>query len=342
MTTRAKCRRIVLAARPKGNPCLTDFRLEEGPVPEPADGELLLETRWLSLDPYMRGRMSEQKSYSEPTPVGGVMEGEVIAEVTKSRNARYAVGDFVQGRIGWLTHTVSDGAGLTRLDRRIQPITAALGTLGMPGITAYAGLLSIGKPKLGETVVVAAASGPVGSLVGQIARIKGARAVGIAGGAEKCAFVKQELNFDAVVDHYASDFPERLLSVCPDGIDVYFESVGGKVWQAVLPLLNDYARIPVCGLISQYNGADEAGPDRLPATMQAILTRRLIVRGYLWREFVEQRDAFLDEVSTWIAEGRVRYREHVVDGFEQAPKAFIEMLQGKNFGKLLIRVAPLE
>jgi NADPH-dependent curcumin reductase CurA len=340
MTTTAQCRRIVLAARPEGNPRPADFRLEEVPVPEPGDGELLLETRWLSLDPYMRGRMDDQKSYAEPVPVGGVMEGEVIGEVIKSRNAANEIGDLVQGRTGWQTHAVSNGAGLTRLDERIRPVTAALGVLGMPGLTAYAGLLNIGKPVAGETAVVAAASGPVGSLVGQIARIKGARAVGIAGGAEKCAFIKQKLGFDAAVDHRAPDFAEQLTAACPDGIDVYFESVGGKVWQTVLPLLNNHARVPVCGLISQYNGADLMGPDRLAATMRAILTRSLTVRGYIVREFAGQREAFLNDVLAWIGEGRICYREDVVEGLEQAPEAFIGMLQGRNFGKLLVRVAP--
>ena len=340
MTTKVRqSYRIVLVSRPEGAPRPTDFRLEEGSIPEPQDGELLLATQWLSLDPYMRGRMDDQKSYAAPVPIGGVMEGEVIALVLKSRNAEYKAGERVQARIGWQTHAISSGAGLTRLDDRIRPMTAALGVLGMPGITAYAGLLNIGKPMTGETVVVAAASGPVGSLVGQIARIKGARAVGIAGGAEKCAFVGKELGFDAVVDHQKPDFPEQLAAVCPDGIDVYFESVGGAVWEAVLPLLNDRARVPVCGLVSQYNGVDRTGPDRLAATMRAILTRSVTVRGFIWREFAEQRDVFLDDVSRWIAEGRVRHREDVVEGIEHAPEAFIGMLQGRNFGKLLVRVA---
>ena len=331
--------RIVLVSRPEGAPRPTDFRLEEASIPAPKDGELLLATQWLSLDPYMRGRMDDQKSYAAPVPVGGVMEGEVIAQVLESRNAEYKAGERVQARIGWQTHAISNGAGLTRLDNRIRPVTAALGVLGMPGITAYAGLLNIGKPVPGETVVVTAASGPVGSLVGQIARLKGARAVGIAGGAEKCAFVRKELGFDAVVDHREPDFPEQLAAACPDGIDVYFESVGGAVWKAVLPLLNDRARVPVCGLVSQYNGANRTGPDQLAATMRAIMTRSVTVRGFIWREFAEQRDVFLDDVSRWIAEGRVRHREDVVEGIEQAPEAFIGMLQGRNFGKLLVRVA---
>lgn len=339
MTTDVLCRRIVLASRPEGAPRLADFRLEQGTVARPGEGELLLETKWLSLDPYMRGRMDDQKSYAAPVPIGGVMEGEVIAEVVESRNVDFVAGELVQGRIGWQTHAISNGVGLTRLDPRIKPVTAALGVLGMPGLTAYAGLLNIGKPGQGETVVVAAASGPVGSLVGQIARIKGARVVGIAGGAEKCAFVKHELGFDAVVDHRAPDFPEQLFTLCPDGIDVYFESVGGDVWQAVLPLLNDHARVPVCGLVSQYNGNNQTNQDKLAATMQAILTRSLTVRGFIWREFAGQRDVFLNEVSAWIADGRVHHREDVVQGIEKAPEAFIGLLQGHNFGKLLVRMA---
>lgn len=330
---------IVLAARPTGEPALSDFRLEEAPVPQPKDGEILVATRYLSLDPYMRGRMDDRKSYSAPTPVGGVMEGEVVAEVLQSRHPDYQVGDHVAARLGWRTHAVSDGAGLVKLDHRFNPITTALGVLGMPGVTAYTGLLTIGQPKPGETVVVAAASGPVGSLVGQIARIKGARAVGIAGGPAKCAYVKDELGFDAVVDHRSPTFAEDLAAACPDGIDVYFELVGGAVWQAVFPLLNEFARVPVCGLIAQYNSTGQpTGPDRLPATMREILSRSLTLRGFIVREFWDQRPIFLDDVSSWIADGRVRFREHIVKGLANAPEAFIGLLQGKNFGKLIVEI----
>lgn len=330
--------KIVLAKRPQGAPQPADFRLERVALPAIREGEILLETRYLSLDPYMRGRMDDRKSYSPPTPVGGVMEGEIIARVAQSRHPGFQVGENVAGRLGWLTHAISDGTGLTRLDGRFKPITTALGVLGMPGLTAFAGLLEIGKPQPGETVVVAAATGPVGSLVGQIARIKGARAVGIAGGPEKCAFALDTLGFDAVVDHRSPTFAEDLAAVCPDGIDVYFELVGGAVWQAVLPLLNEFARVPLCGFVAEYNAPATGGPDRLPATMRTALSRSLTLRGFIVREFWSQRPAYLDEVSAWIDEGRVRFREDIVHGLANAPAAFIDMLEGRNFGKLIIAV----
>lgn len=333
--------RILLAARPEGRPKPSDFRLEEGPVPEPAEGELLLETLYLSLDPYMRGRMSAARSYAKPVEVGAVLEGGTVARVAKSRNPAYAAGDVVLAHSGWQSHAVSDGAGLRKLDPAAAPLTTALGVLGMPGFTAYTGLLTIGRPKPGETVAVAAASGAVGSAVGQIARIKGARAVGIAGGADKCAFVRGALGFDAVVDHRAPDFAERLQEACPNGIDVYFENVGGAVWDAVFPLLNQYARIPVCGLIAQYNSAPPyPGPDRLPVVMREILSKSLQIRGFIQREFADQREAFQREMGEWVRSGAVRYREDIVDGLAAAPEAMIGLLEGRNFGKLVIRVAP--
>jgi NADPH-dependent curcumin reductase len=338
MSSDVRSRRIVLAARPNGAPQPTDFRIVEASVPEPGSGELLVAIRWLSLDPYMRGRMDDRKSYSAPVPLGGVMEGEVIAEVIRSNKDQFRVGDRVLGRLGWQSYAISNGTGLIRLDDGFDPVTTALGVLGMPGLAAYAGLLKIGRPAPGETVVVAAASGPVGSLVGQIARIKGVRVVGIAGGPTKCTFVKEELGFDAVADHRAPDFGDQLVAACPAGIDVYFESVGGTVWQAVLPLLNDHARVPVCGLVAQSNGADATGPDRLPATMREIVTRSLTIQGFIWQQYADQRPTFLHDVSRWIREDRVRYREEVVVGLEHAPEAFIGMLDGRNFGKLLIQV----
>lgn len=256
-----------------------------------------------------------------------------------SRHPEFAEGDIVLSHSGWQSFALSDGAGLRKLDPAAAPITTALGVLGMPGFTAYAGLLTIGQPKPGETVVVAAASGAVGSAVGQIARIKGARAVGIAGGAEKCAFVREELGFDAVVDHRADDFAEQLKAACPGGIDIYFENVGGPVWDAVFPLLNEFARVPVCGLIAQYNVIADAGTDRLPTLMQQVLHRSLTIRGFIQREFVDQRPAFYREMAEWIASGRVRYREDIVDGIENAPQAFLGLLEGRNFGKLIVRIA---
>lgn len=332
-------KRIVLASRPDGKPTLANFRREETALAAPADGEVLLAVRYLSLDPYMRGRMDDRRSYAPPTPVGGVMEGEVIAEVVESRHPDFPVGTHVLGRLGWCTHAVSDGVGLTRLDARFDPVTTALGVMGMPGFTAYVGLLNIGHPQAGKTVVVAAASGPVGSMVGQIAKIKGARAVGIAGGPDKCRFVHDELGFDAVIDHKDAEFARHLADACPTGVDVYFENVGGAIWDAVLPLLNTYARVPVCGLIAQYNGAPNSGPDRLARTMREVLSRSLTLRGFINTEFAAQRSAFLDDVSGWIADGRVRFREDVVVGLDQAPEAFIGMLNGQNFGKLLVKVS---
>lgn len=331
--------RIVLASRPAGRVKPDNFRIEETAIPQPADGEVLLKILFLSLDPYMRGRMDDAKSYAAPVAINGVMEGGTVAEVVESRHADYAAGDIVLSHSGWQSHALSDGNGLRKLDPKAGPLSAALGVLGMPGFTAYTGLLTIGQPKPGETVVVAAASGPVGSAVGQIAKIKGARAIGIAGGPEKCAFIKDELGFDAAIDHRAPDFPEQLKRACPDGIDVYFENVGGAVWDAVFPLLNSFARIPVCGLIAQYNGANPSDTDRLPRLMRDILTKSLLVRGFINREFADQRPAFAETMSKWLQSGQVKYREDVVDGIANAPEAFMGLLEGRNFGKLVIRVA---
>ena len=332
-------RRIVLASRPVGEPKPSDFRLEEFPVPTPGAGEVLLRTKWLSLDPYMRGRMSDAPSYAKPVGIGEVMEGGTVSEVVASNNPQFAVGDVVVDRTGWQTHSLSKGAGLRKLDPKLAPISTALGVLGMPGMTAYTGLLEIGQPKAGETVVVAAASGAVGAVVGQIARIKGARAVGIAGGPDKCRYVKEELGFDDCVDHRAPDFAEKLKAACPKGIDVYFENVGGAVFDAVMPLLNVFARIPVCGLIAYYNATElPPGPNRVPQLFRAVLTKRLTIRGFIVTDFAAKYADFLRDVSTWMKEGRIKYREDVVEGLENAPEAFMGLLKGRNFGKLLVRV----
>ncbi|KAB1073033.1 NADP-dependent oxidoreductase [Methylobacterium planeticum] len=333
-------RRIVLASRPHGEPSAAHFRLEEGRAPTPRDGEILLRTRWLSLDPYMRGRMSAAKSYAEPVAIGEPMTGEVVAEVAASNDPAYAVGDLVAAFSGWQDYAIATGKGLRRVDPALAPPTTALGILGMPGMTAYAGLLTIGRPKPGETVVVAAAAGPVGSLVGQIARIKGARVVGIAGGPEKCAYLTETLGFDAALDHRGDDLPGALAAACPGGIDVYFENVGGAVFEAVMPLLNDFARMPVCGLVAGYNATElPAGPDRTPLLMRAILTKRLHLQGFIVWDFADQAPAFQRDVSDWLKAGRVTYREDIVEGLENAPEAFIGMLRGRNFGKLVVRVA---
>ena len=333
-------RRIVMASRPVGEPKPSDFRLEEFPVPQAGPGQLLLKTRWLSLDPYMRGRMSDAPSYAKPVGVDEVMEAGTVSEVVESNNPKYEKGDIVLSRAGWQTHLLSDGSGLRKLDPKAAPISTALGVLGMPGMTAYAGLLEIGQPKAGETVVVSAASGAVGSVVGQIAKIKGARAVGIAGGPEKCKYVKDELGFDDCIDHRAPDFPEKLKAACPKGIDVYFENVSGAVWDAVFPLLNTFARIPVCGLIAQYSATEV--PDMKYRTSQifrAVLTKRLTIRGFIVTDFAAKHADFLRDVSQWIKEGKIKYREDIAEGLENAPQAFMGMLKGKNFGKQLVRVA---
>ena len=332
-------RRVVLAARPHGEPTPAHFRLEESRVPVPKAGEVLLRTRWLSLDPYMRGRMSAAKSYAAPVAIGEAMTGGTVSEVVESDNPDFAVGELVSAFGGWQDYSVSDGRGLQRIPPGVPP-TTALGILGMPGMTAYTGLLTIGRPKAGETVVVAAAAGPVGSLVGQIAKLKGARAVGIAGGLEKCRYLTEELGFDAGIDHRGDDLPQALAAACPEGIDVYFENVGGAVFEAVLPLLNDFARMPVCGLVSAYNATElPPGPDRSPGLMRAILTKRLHLQGFIVWDFADQAEAFLRDVGGWLREGRVKHREDVVEGLEKAPEAFIGLLKGRNFGKLVVHVA---
>jgi NADPH-dependent curcumin reductase CurA len=335
-----KNNKIVLASRPVGEPKLSDFRSESSDAPEPKEGQVLLRTLFLSLDPYMRGRMSEAKSYAQPTSIGDVMEGGTVSEVIKSKNPQFAEHDIVLGYGGWQEYALSDGTNLRKLDPLTAPPTTALGVLGMPGLTAYTGLLNIGQPKSGETVCVAAATGPVGSLVGQIAKIKGARAVGIAGGSEKCKALIEEFGFDAAVDHRSMHFAEDLENACPNGIDVYFENVGGEVWRAVQPLLNDFARIPVCGLIAHYNATHlPTGPDRTPELMLRILRQRLTLRGFIVTDFADQASDFYRDMTKWLKEGKIKYREDIVDGLEAAPNAFIGLLEGKNFGKLIVHVA---
>lgn len=333
-------RRIVLAARPEGEPCPADFRLEDAPLPEPREGEVLLRTLYLSLDPYMRGRMSAARSYAKSLEIGETLVGGTVSQVIESRAPGYAPGDYVLAYSGWQTQAVAPARTLRKLDPDAAPLSTALGVLGMPGFTAYAGLKEIGKPLAGETLVVAAAAGPVGATVGQLARIRHARVVGIAGGAEKCRYLSEELGFDEALDHRAPDFAEQLEDACPRGIDVYFENVGGAVWDAVLPLLNDFARVPVCGLVSQYNAtATPDRPDRSARLMREILTRRLTVRGFIQSDFAPLWPAFEQEMRVWLKAGRIRYREDIVEGLENAPGAFIGMLKGRNFGKLIVRVA---
>ena len=332
-------RQIVLAKRPTGKPESVNFRLEETSMPVPKDGQVLCKTIYLSLDPYMRGRMNAGKSYAPPVEIDEVMGGGTVGLVIESKNSEFRAGDFVFGYGGWQEFWVQQGKELKKVDSQIAPISTATGVLGMPGVTAYTGLLNIGQPKKGETVVVAAASGAVGSVVGQIAHIKGARAVGIAGSEEKCKFVTEELGFDACVNHNSPDFGEALKVACADGIDVYFENVGGKVFETVSQLFNDFARIPVCGIISAYNATElPPGPNLTPLLMRDILVKRLTYRGFIVWDYASQEKEALTELANWIKEGKLHYREDIVDGLENAPEAFIGLLEGKNFGKLVIRI----
>jgi NADPH-dependent curcumin reductase CurA len=334
-------RRIILKSRPVGAPTPENFRLEESAAPVPADGQVLLRTLYLSLDPYMRGRMSDAPSYAPPVEVGAEMLGGTVSRVESSLHPDYQAGDLVLGFSGWQDYALSDGTGLTKLDPGMPQPSLALGALGMPGFTAYMGLLDIGQPKAGETVVVAAASGAVGSVVGQIAKLKGCRVVGIAGGSEKCRSVVDELGFDACIDHRSADLDQLLAAACPNGIDVYFENVGGKVFDAVLPLLNTAARVPVCGLIAHYNDtALPAGPDRLGQLTRTLLTKRIKMHGFIiFDDYGHRYGEFYNQMSTWLNEGKIIFREDIVNGLENAPQAFIGLLEGKNFGKLIIRVA---
>ncbi|MGE4611712.1 MAG: NADP-dependent oxidoreductase [Paracoccaceae bacterium] len=335
-------RRVVLAQRPDGLPTDNTLRLEQAAIPQAGAGEMLLRTVFLSLDPYMRGRMNDAKSYAEPVKIGEVMTGQVVAEVVSSNLDRYAPGDYVLSRSGWQDYAISDGAEVLNLGKDPKNPSWSLGVLGMPGYTAYAGLLHIGEPKPGETVVVAAASGPVGATVGQIAKLKGCRVVGVAGGADKCAHVVDALGFDACIDHKAKDFSDQLKDACPDGIDVYFENVGGKVLYAVLPLLNAFARIPVCGVVSWYNlsGLPE-GPDFGPAIMGAILRMKVKVQGFIIFDSFpkDTHSAFVRDMSKWLAEGKVEYKEQIVEGLENAPNALNDLLLGNSFGKMVVKVA---
>ncbi|TWE12743.1 NADP-dependent oxidoreductase [Rudaeicoccus suwonensis] len=331
--------RIVLASRPVGEPTDDDFRIETVDLPQPGDGQALLQTLFLSLDPYMRGRMSDAPSYAAPVEIGQTMVGATVSRVVEASD-RFQPGDVVLGYGGWQSASVESTKHLVKLDPDAAPLSTALGVLGMPGFTAYSGLLTIGQPKEGETVVVAAATGPVGSAVGQIARVKGARAVGIAGGPKKVAYLN-ELGFDAAIDHRAPDFRDQLKAATPDGVDVYFENVGGAVWDAVAPRLNLYARVPVCGLVSSYNATSlPEGPDRSGQLMGRILTKSLTIRGFIQSEFwPSQHEQFQRDMSSWIADGQVAYREDIVEGLENTVDAFRGLLRGANFGKLIVKVS---
>src|SRR5512134_304335 len=326
-------RRIVLASRPEGAASTSNFRLEEEQVPTLQPGQVLVRNLWLSLDPYMRGRMNEGRSYTAAQPVNEVMGGGTAGEVKESRNPAFAAGDKVVGYLGWQEYGISDGTGLYQVDTRQIPLSAYLGAVGMPGVTAWYGLNRIIEPRAGETVVVSAASGAVGSVVGQLAKIAGCRAVGIAGGAEKCGYVTNELEFDACIDYKSQDVGKALKEAAPQGVDGYFENVGGEILDAVLPRMNAFGRIALCGLIAGYDG--KPIPLKNPAWF---LISRLKLQGFIISEHMDVWPGALKELGTYVASGRLKYRETVAQGIVNAPQAFLGMLRGANFGKQLVKL----
>jgi NADPH-dependent curcumin reductase CurA len=328
-------KRVVLASRPSGWVSEDNFRIEAVPIPQPKDGEVLVKNLWLSLDPYMRGRLNEGKSYAARQEIGEVMIGGTAGEVVESKNLKFAAGDKVVGMLGWQQYGCSDGKGLNKVDASRAPLSAYLGVLGMPGVTAWVGLLDICQPKAGETVLVSAASGAVGSAVGQIAKLKGCRAVGIAGGSAKCDYVVKELGFDACVDYKAGRLHEDLKAALPSGVDCYFENVGGEILDAVLRRMNPFSRIAVCGLISQYNATEPYGVKAI----QSILTNRIKVQGFIVSDRMELWGKALPDLVAWVASGKIKYRESVIEGLENAPRGLVSLLKGGNFGKQLVRLA---
>jgi NADPH-dependent curcumin reductase CurA len=326
---------ITLASRPVGWVKESDFKLVEADIPSPGAGQVLVRNLWLSLDPYMRGRMNDVKSYAESVKIGGVMVGGTVGEVVESNNPAFRKGDHVLGYFGWQLYGVSDGRDLQKVDSKAAPLSAYLGVLGMPGLTAWVGLMDIGAPKAGETVVVSAAAGAVGSVVGQIAKIKGCRAVGIAGGKAKCDHVVKDLGFDACVDYKAGNLVKDLTDATPKGIDIYFENVGGDVLEAVALRLNPFARIPLCGLISQYNEVRPRGLNNLVM----LLINRVKLQGFIVSDHMDRAAAAMAEMARWLGQGRLKYRETIAEGIENAPRAFIGLLRGENLGKQLVKLA---
>jgi NADPH-dependent curcumin reductase CurA len=329
-------RRVVLVHRPPGEPAESDFRVEETAMPEPKHGEVLVKVAYLSLDPYQRGRMRDAASYAAPVGLGEVMTGGTVGEVVKSNNPRFAVGDFVEDRLGWQEYAIGGAASMRKVDPSLAPISTANGVLGMPGMTAYFGLLEVGQPKPGETIVVSAASGAVGQVVGQIGKIMDCRVVGIAGGTRKCSFVTGELGFDACVDYKAEkDLDTALRAACPNGIDVYFDNVGGGISDAVLRNINFFGRVALCGSISQYNATT---PPVGPRLLGTFVGKRVRAQGFIVTDFAGKYEAAMRQMGEWIRSGRLKYREDVVQGIDKAPRAFIGLLRGENFGKLLVKM----
>lgn len=330
-------KQVLLKSRPPGEPSHDNFELVESGIPQPGDGEVLVRGIYMSLDPYMRGRMREGKSYVPPTELGTPMPAGVVGEVVESKAEQFSPGDIVEGLLGWQTHGVMPAAELRKVDASLAPISTALGVLGMPGMTAYFGLLEVGQPREGETVVVSAASGAVGGLVGQIAKIKGCRAVGIAGGPEKCAYVKDELGFDAAVDYKAeTDLKAALKTACPDGIDVYFDNVGGPILDTVLTQINLRARIAICGMISEYN---RETPELAPRPTRALLVNRARMEGLIVFDWAKRYPEGMTAMAGWIKDGKIKFREDIRDvGLEGAVDAFLGLLKGENFGKLVVKI----
>jgi NADPH-dependent curcumin reductase CurA len=330
-----KNQQILLARRPAGAVEEGNFRLVETEVPQPGEGQFVVRNLYLSLDPYMRGRMSEAKSYAKPAEVGQVMVGGAVGEVAASRHPKFKPGEKVEGPFGWQLYALSDGKGVRKIEERGIPLSVYLGVLGMPGVTAHIGLLDIGQPKAGETVVVSAASGAVGGVVGQIAKIQGCRAVGIAGGAEKCQCAVEELGYDACIDYKAGRLDEELRRAAPGGVDVYFDNVGGEITDAVLLRMNPFSRIPLCGLISEYERPEPRGL----RNVRSLLVNRIKLQGFLASDHLQRWPAALADLARWVSEGRIKYRETVAEGLRNAPAAFIGMLSGKNLGKQVVKLS---
>jgi NADPH:quinone reductase len=329
-------RRITLASRPVGYPEESNFALDEAPVPGSEAGEVLVRALWVSLDPYQRGRMSEARSYARPLQIGDVITSQTLGEVVESRDARYSLGDLVVGQLGWQEYAVARGGTLRRVDPSPQPASLALHAVGMTGFTAYFGLLDVGRPRPGDTVVVTAAAGAVGQVAGQLAKLMGCRTVGIAGGPEKVNDLREEYGYDVGIDYRNEDVAAALRDACPDGADVYFDNVGGEITQAVLRRLAVGARVVVCGQISQYNREE---PELVPASLGFLIVYRARLEGFLVSDYAHRFDEAARRLGRWVAEGRIRYREDVTEGLENAPKAFVGMLRGENRGKALVKVA---
>ena len=325
---------VVLRRRPVGAPTPNIFAIEESAMPEPAEGQVLTRTLFLSIDPYMRGRLSDAKSYAAPVPIGGMMEGETIGEVIASRDPGFAPGDVVVGPRGWASHLVAPAKAVVKLPKNGAPLSTYLGVLGMPGTTAYSGMTDIGQPKAGETVVISAASGAVGAVAGQLAKRAGARVVGVAGGPEKCLFVQETLGFDECIDHRTLDLKAALNDACPNGIDVYFENVGGDLQRLVFPRLNAFGRVVMCGMVAEYNDTEpRPGPN-----LMMVVRNRLRIQGLIVSDKPERFAEWRALATPWVLDGSLKYREDIVDGLENAPDALIGILGGRNFGKLLVRV----